>query len=487
MRIVHTNINLLGLGDGDGRNDAMFKIVMPLQTAGLSTDDCREVLGLINEYIFEKPLSKSEFETVTRDEAFETKLVPSFFGEKGKFLFEQFAQYLIREYHIKRVNGRLSIYQDGEYVSDELLIQWTMLQVIPDLTARQRNEVLSYINVMCMRDHECASVDYIAFKNGILNIKTKELYPFSPDIVITNKIPWNYRDDAYSEVVDRTFNKMACHDELTRKSMEEAVGYCFYRRNELRKAFILTGEKSNGKSTFIAMIQKCLGQANYASLDLSDVSHQFRSAMLTGKLANLGDDISAEYIRDPSHFKKLVSGEVMTGENKGKDPFQFMNYAKFIFSANDIPRTKDKTGAVKDRLIIIPFNATFSASDPDFDPFIKDKLCSQESIEYMIKLGVDALIGVLGRNKFTVSEQAKDALEEYNKINNPILEFLDDLEENEVTRESVGYWYDKYSAFCLNSYMNPVSRIEFGRLMKKQGWNIVQRRVNGNRERFFTR
>ena len=57
--------------------------------------------------------------------------------------------------------------------------------------------------------------------------------------------------DAYSEIVDKTLNKLACGDKQIRALLEELIGFTFYRRNELRKAFILVGDKSNGKSTYL--------------------------------------------------------------------------------------------------------------------------------------------------------------------------------------------------------------------------------------------
>jgi len=87
-------------------------------------------------------------------------------------------------------------------------------------------------------------------------------------VVITNKIPWPYNPAAYSELLDHTLDRLACNDAEVRALLEEMVGYCLYRRNELGKAFILIGDKSNGKSTFLYVVNQLLGDANIASFDL---------------------------------------------------------------------------------------------------------------------------------------------------------------------------------------------------------------------------
>ena len=68
------------------------------------------------------------------------------------------------------------------------------------------------------------------------------LKPFTSDLIITNKIPWDYDETAYSELCDNVLNKLSCNDKAIRMLLEEAIGYSFYRRNELSKAFFLTGE-----------------------------------------------------------------------------------------------------------------------------------------------------------------------------------------------------------------------------------------------------
>lgn len=489
MKVVHTNLNMYNLGDGDGRNDKMWRYIMPLQEAGLTKEDIRETLAIINKFVFAKPLSKNEFETVTRDEAFETALIPNFFGEKDKFLFDKFAMYMINQYNIKRVNGQLHVYDEGVYVSGALRIERLMLDLIPTLSKRQRSETLSYIEVMCTHDVQMADVKYVAFANGILDLDTGHLIGFSPDIVITNKINWNYREDVYNETVDKVLNKIACYDNEIRSLLEEAVGYCLFRRNEMRKAFVLTGDKSNGKSTYINMIGVMLGDSNISALDLADLSSRFRTSELFGKLCNLGDDIGENFIDDMSIFKKLVSGDKVMIEYKGEKPFFFSNYAKFIFSANAIPRVKDRTQAVLDRMIIIPFNATFSSSDPDYDPFISDKLKEREAIEYLIRLAVAALKRIRKTKRFTSSDKVKKELKEYNEENNPILVFTSELTEEELVREPVSYWYSRYGEHCLAYGCTPISRMFFSKTVLREfpDMDVKVRWVDGKSHRFFVK
>lgn len=344
-----------------------------------------------------------------------------------------------------------------------------MIDYIPTLNRQKRKEVVDYINVLIRKNTEPSSANYIAFKNGVYNIATEEFIDFSPDIIITNKINYDYDADAYCEIVDKTLNKLACNDENIRALLEEVIGYTFYRRNELRKAFILIGDKSNGKSTYIDMIKTLLGDCNTSALDLKELGDRFKTAELFGKLANLGDDIGDEFVSNTSVIKKVISGDRINVERKGQDPFDFNNYSKFIFSANNIPRMgrgKD-SAAIVDRLIIVPFDATFSRDDPDFDPYIKYKLRTDEAMEYLIQIGLDGLWRVLQNRKFTTSEKVIKEMKEYEESNNPVLMFFKECDETEIINEPTKVVYQRYNEFCLANSFQPLSNIEFSRQLKK--------------------
>lgn len=479
---INTKTRFIDMEAGDGRNQALFNYILTLQSSDFSVEEARETLRIINKYVLPDPLDEQELETLSRDEAFQK---PVFF-RKNSFLFDQFAHYLKNNNHIIKLNGLLHIYRDGIYVDGVRDIEAQMIAHISNLSKAKRAEVLSYMDVMIRENSRMSSANYIAFKNGVYNLETDELEDFTPDYVITNKIPYDYNPEAYSEITDKTLNKLACQDENIRLLLEECIGYCFYRRNELRKSFILTGEKENGKSTFLAMVENLLGQENTASLDLKELGDRFKTAELVNKLANIGDDIGDEFIPNPAIFKKLASGNPISVERKGEDPFDFSNYAKLLFSANNIPRIKDKSGAVISRLVIIPFDARFSPDDPDFDPYIKYKLIQDEPMQYLINIGLEGLKRVLKNRRFTTSAKVESALAEYEENNNPILLFF--KEEIKIENEPTNLIYQKYTEFCLANSFSPMSNIEFSKQVKKHlNFDIANKTIRGKKYRIFVK
>lgn len=487
---VKATAEFVDMDAGDGRNQALFNYILTLTANDFTVDETRECIRILNKFVLKEPLSDEELEVILRDEAFQK---PVFFMG-STFLFDKFAVYMKNTAHVVKINGQLHIYKDGIYTNGYKEIESDMIQYIPNLKKMQRREVLDYMELI-VEEKEQSDANLIAFNNGIYDLVTGELKPFSTDIVITNKIPWDYNPDAYFELADKTLNKLACDDAAIRALLEECIGYCFYRRNELGKAFILTGDKNNGKSTFLDIVKTILGDKNISALDLKELGDRFNTSMMFGKMANIGDDIGDDFLQGSqvSIFKKIVTGNRIKAERKGQDPFEFNPFIKLLFSANDIPRMKDKTGAVLRRLVIIPFNARFSkylpdgvTIDPDFDPFIKYKLIQKESIEYLIKLGVEGLKRVITNNEFTKSEKVQGQLDEYEEENNPIIAFIADCGVDMIENEPTNEVYKRYQVFCAENSMQPMSNIVFSKQINKRlDLEISIVKLNGQTRRIF--
>lgn len=473
------------LEDGDGRNNALFAYILALQGAGLTKDQSRATIRIINKYVFKQSLKGDEIETILRDESFPADS----FYKNNKLLVRKFEEHFCQEANIIKIDNKLHYYDSGCYREGQERIRGKMLSYLPDLSYAQRTEVLRRSIDRISYSHPRGPASIIAFKNGNYNIQTGELTPHNPADIITNVVNWNYREGAYNELTDRTLDKLACHDPTIRALLEELIGYCLYRRNELGKAFILLGDTQNGKSTFLNMLIVLLDADNISALSLEDLNQQFKTEGLFNMLANIGDDISDSWIPDPSLFKKIVTGDYITVEKKFNDAYKFKPYSKLIFSANTMPRINDKTGAVKRRLIPVPFKATFSKADPDFDPFISDKLTTCDSMEYLVQVGLDGLLRVLNNNAFSINDEIKRELNTIDEINNPILGFIEDIGEENIIERTTAEVYDKYRSYCIeNGLRDPMAMNGFVRGINTQMKTTATRRmIQGENFKLFER
>ena len=445
---VNTQIDLLNLSEGEGRNDELFKYILILQSQLLlSKEDIRRVLQNTNDFVFGEPLKQDELDVICRDEAFEK---PVFYNGKV-FLHDAFGRYMKNEFHIKRINGQLHVYDNGIYKSGYRFLENKMIELIPALKANSRTEVLKYLEIITPEETYVSDANLIAFRNGVYDLSTDTLLPFSPEYIITNMIPWEFNESAYSELCDNTLNKISCHDPEIRSLLEEAVGYCFFRQNEL--------------------------------------SERFAPTTMFGKLACFGDDSDDSFLEGKAiaQFKKIVSGNDIKAENKGQDVYFFKPYTKLFFSFNELPRVRNKGFfAIKRRLVIIPFNATFSRNDPDFDSGIVWKLKTQAVAEYLIQLGIQGLKRVLANQGFTESKKVNAEIDSFERDNNPLLLFLDEVPAEEILNHETKEVFARYDLFCYENGFQKMAMQTFTKQINKHlGCDRKDVRINGKKVIIF--
>lgn len=461
---VESGIDFWRAKDGDSRNSKMFPYIQKLQsTFRWDAEKIRDILSTVNRFIFAEPLDDHEFDTITRDDAFSS---PSFYNDKNQFQHDIFGDYIIEKNHVIMMMGQLFIYDGKTYVAGDDQLEKMMIAEMPGIKMSQRREVLAYIRLKAPM-MKPADARYISFENGIFDVMSGKMLDHSPEIAIPNHIPWEYHENAYDELVDKTLDRIACGDEDVRMLLEECIGYTFYRRNELRKSFFLVGTKRNGKSTFLDMIKDLLGDQNVSALSLQELNGRFDRIELANRLANIGDDIGDDFMYGDAvaTFKKVVAGNRMKGEKKGQDLVMFSPYCKLLFSCNDIPRMRDKTGAVLDRMIIVPFNAVFDKSDPDYSPYLKYDLRERSCMEYMAKIGIDALVSLLQDDgEFTQPASVKASLEEYHAQNDSVYAFCQDVDADvDIVNEPTNEVYVRYTVYCIQNGLQAVGNVAFGK------------------------
>ena len=443
-----------GMGEGSGRNQELFNYIVYLQTKGFTRDEIKKTIAIINDYVFEDPLSETEIATICRDEAFKpddviAEQIQKAEDKKVGFSHNEFGDQLIQEFKIIEVNNCLYVYEDGYYQADDKIIERKMIDLFSSILQRQRSEVLSYVKIKTHINAGDIKVNpyVINLKNTRLDIKSGKCLEFTPEAIEFDRIPVTYDPSAYCADLDKMLNKVFCGDREVINLFEEMVGYCLIKHSRYSKMFLCYGQGSNGKSTILDLLKTFLGQNNYSALSLEKVTERFSTAELEHKLANIGDDVDNTTIRDSGTLKKISSGNTITVERKGERPYKITPYATHIYSANTIPRSFDKTDGFYRRWILIPFNAKFSPDDPDYDPMIVDKITTETALSYLLNVAIRGAQRLIKIGHFTEPQQVKDALEAYKADNSTVLSWIEDKEL------TLDYFLDTprdvtYSEFC---------------------------------------
>lgn len=515
-----------GLGEGDGRNEALFSFIGKAKTRGLSYADFVDCCRIINTYVFAVPFDAAEFEAVTRREAWENfkvrkgagrpkgsrnkdkaaNYVPTADGkvpfpkdeETEKPAYDVVAAELIDKFNIKRIDSKLHVYRNGVYRLPALerggnILEHELEKSYVGMNNKTVNEVIGSIERQCLGSSYQADAKYINFRNGILNLETGELQEHAPDIVTINQVPHNLNPAAKSDLLEGFLTDIAAGDNEVKALLEEIAGASLYRGTLFDTMPILTGSGCNGKSTFISMLQNVVGVGNWSAVDIryfdTDVN-KFRVKELQGVTVNFSDDSSDLYIKDSSNLKKIISGNTISAEGKGKDAFNFNPYATVVISVNEMPRIKDAAGATTRRFLMVPFEAKFE--NPDYE--MGKKLAAEEVAEALIVLGVNALQRVLKANSYTIPEKSRAALEEYKQENDSVKYFLDANTGEDgdcyiwgMSTEGV---YRAYQSFCYDNGIEPMKQQTMSRRIIEYTKGSLKQQRNPNtqrRERVFVR
>lgn len=81
----------------------------------------------------------------------------------------------------------------------------------------------------------------------------------------------------------------------------------------------------------LEIIERLIGRENISHVTLQDfVSNRFSVSEIKGKLVNIVSEMTKEFLKDSSVFKQIVTGDIITVEEKFKDRYTIKPYAKHI-------------------------------------------------------------------------------------------------------------------------------------------------------------
>ena len=320
-------------------------------------------------------------------------------------------------------------FSEGIYTGQEAYINRAIAKLEYRFDPRKYTQVHKFLKTQLPYMKKLENKNLIAVNNGVFNKVTKKLEPFNPNYFITSKLATNYNTasinnylnikDNYFDV-DKWFLSIANGDEELVKVLWEIVNEATNPNHTREKMAILYGEGNNGKGTFQTMLINLIGIENISTLTPHEFSGEFKLEMLQGKVCNIGDDISNKYLDDMSNLMSIVTGDPVAVNRKGKSVITARFKLFNLFSANKLPKVRNKSQGTYRRLLIVPFNADFNGQVQDRR--IKDEYLKNSTIlEYILYTALH-----LDFEKFSNPRATERMLEEDKEDNDYIYSFVKD-------------------------------------------------------------
>ena len=261
--------------------------------------------------------------------------------------------------------------------------------------------------------------DLLVVQNGILNVRTRELKDFTKDLFITRKLHWKYDKDGKCPKID-AFELRILPEENKRLLAQEYEGYCLYGDLIYKKAYIANGTTDTGKTVHQNILTSLIGEENLSHQTIQALNHiRFSPAELFGKMGNFVDDLPSSIVKSTGFFKMALGHGTMPAERKGKDPFNFMNKAKFWINANDLPPVAkwEDTDAYFNRLLINDYEVKIPVAEQN--PNLIYELTTPEEMSGYLNECLDGLDRLFKNKKFTYAKTQEENRIIYTKRSDP--------------------------------------------------------------------
>lgn len=265
----------------------------------------------------------------------------------------------------------------------------------------------------------------INLQNGVLNIETGVLLPHSKDRGFLYELPYGYDPQATCPNFLRMLRNCTAKDEAMQQTILEFLGYALSGCKPISDGSMLylLGNKDNGKSALLQVMEQVFGEQNCAVVKIEDLNNDQKAADLNGKLVNITEEVGANALKDSTTFKNVVTGGRLQVKILWKQPMKIRVYAKFIGSGNAQPKTLDDPDAVSKRFIICPFTVNFSKDHPDYEEGIV--ATALQELPGILNEALAAYGRFVARGRrFTISAASKEANEEYTENLDPTAEWI---------------------------------------------------------------
>lgn len=343
------------------------------------------------------------------------------------------------------------------------------------------------------------SGDLLPFTNGVLNLKTGEFSPHSPENWITTHNGIEYTPPAPGENIrDNAPNFHKWLDHAAGKDPRKMMRICaalymiMANRYDWQMFIEATGDGGSGKSTFTHIASLLAGKQNTVSAEMTSLDDAGGRAQVVGsRLIVLADQ--PKYTGEGTGIKKITGGDPVEINPKYEKRFTAVIRAVVLATNNNPMIFTERAGGVSRRRVIFRFDNIVSEAEKDKD--LPEKVAAEIPV-IIRRLLANFADPEKARHLLIEQRDGEEALA-IKQQTDPVIEFcqfLNFLEEARglmmggggdsvkyTTRNSLYRVYLAFMAYAGRS--KPLNVADFSKAMKPAakvyGCEYITRRVKG--------
>lgn len=356
-------------------------------------------------------------------------------------------------------------------------------------------------NYIDMSEFDSEPLTLIPLENGILDIETLELLPYSKEHRFIKTLGVAYKPEAKCPNFERVLDDICMDNEMKldlkmRKTIIQLFGYCLWRSYPIQNLFFFIGGGANAKGTILGALQAYLGNDNVANRSVTSLSdNRFAGADLYRKHANISNELTVNEVKNVDLLKSLVSGtDHITAEKKFKQSFNFLSYAKIVIATNAPPKTNDASDGFYRRLNLLRFSRQFLGKDDKKE--LKELVKQPEELSGILNLALVELKEWMNGCNFKPDADFANHLtvdeirELYERMSDTVASFRYDAVE--ITSEvddvvAKDELYRTYLNYCRMKKIAARTEVWFWRDWREQTiGQTVEKRVGPEKTRSYT-
>jgi putative DNA primase/helicase len=208
-------------------------------------------------------------------------------------------------------------------------------------------------------------------RNGIIDLRTGKLLPHDPAERMTKLVPVDYNPSATAPTWHKFMNDVFMGRRDVIDFFRRWLGYGLTGVTKDQKYVIAWGEGGNGKSTLYGTLEKIMG--DYAmKLDASALTAKREKSDVNTGIAQIPGArlvVCTEWHDtsrpDETMLKDLTGGDTIRTRTLYKEPFEFTPACKLNIFGNERPDIRGTDFATWRRVLLVPFEATFTGEAKD--------------------------------------------------------------------------------------------------------------------------
>lgn len=343
------------------------------------------------------------------------------------------------------------------------------------------------------------SGDLLPFANGVLDLKTGEFSPHSPDNWITTHNGIEYTPPVTGENIrDNAPNFHKWLDHAAGKDPRKMMRICaalymiMANRYDWQMFIEATGDGGSGKSTFTHIASLLAGKQNTVSAEMTSLDDAGGRAQVVGsRLIVLADQ--PKYTGEGTGIKKITGGDPVEINPKYENRFTAVIRAVVLATNNNPMIFTERAGGVSRRRVIFRFDNIVSEAEKDSE--LPEKIAAE--IPVIIRRLLANFADPEKARALLIEQRDGDEALAIKQQTDPVIEFcqfLNFLEEARglmmggggdsvkyTTRNSLYRVYLAFMAYAGRS--KPLNVAEFSKAMKPAakvyGHEYITRRIKG--------